>query len=264
MTILNLNTCNMKTRIIFFLFACSLFSLTGCDRETFDEPEYTVAINFTVGSMLKSAATPAEDRVDKIIIFAVDDRDVIKKYEATQAGTTLTISKKVKALYAIANPTSTMENSATLNALRILTCDFQTSPPQSPFIMSGSCNITGSGNINIQLVRMVAKIKIVAPNDFLVESLKVKTHRRGYVFERTQFEVPTFSTVTYTYANISSPVYLVENSGQSSNRTEFEITGKYQGNPSVTRTFNIRANNQDVNILRNTSYDVELDVKYTN
>jgi len=108
---------------------------------------------------------------------------------------------------------------------------------------------------------MVAKINIITPADFQVENLDVKTHRSGYVFERTPFAVPAFLTVTYNYKNISSPIYIVENSGQS-NRTELVITGKYQGNPSVTRTFNIKEKDQFVNIVRNTSYNVELSFKY--
>ena len=253
----------MKTRIIFFIFACSLFSLTCCNRETYDEPERTVSINFTVGSMLKSAATTAEDKIDKIILYTVDDKNQVNNYQTTQSGITLTISKKVKTFYAIANPTTAMENLTSFTDLQNLTCIFDAAP-QSPFVMSGKSDVTGSGNINIQLVRMVAKIKIVAPADFKVESLKVTTHKSGYVFERTPFAVPNFSTVTYTFTNISSPVYLVENSGQNTNRTKIEVTGKYQGNPFTPYTFNIKEKDQFVNIVRNTCYDVELDFKYTN
>jgi len=251
----------MKTRIIFFLFVCSFFGLTGCDRDSQDEPERTVSINFTVGSMLKSAATTAEDRVDKIILYTVDNQNVVKKYETTLSGTTLTISKKVKTFYAIANPTAAMETLTTLNELLNLTCDFAT-VPQPPFVMSGRSDFSGSSNINIQLNRMVAKINIVAPVDFQVESLKVTTHISGYVFARTPFDVPAFSSaVIYTFTNISSPVYLAENSGQS-NLTEIAITGKYRDIHSITHTFNIKEKSQDVNIVRNTSYNVELDFKY--
>ena len=250
----------MKTKIVFLLFTCSLFGLTCCNRETYDEPDRTVSINFQIGSMLKSVASAAEDKINKIILYAVDDQNQVKKYEVAQTGTTLTISKKVKTFYAIANPTTAMENLTSVTAIQNLTCDFS-SVPQSPFVMSGKSDLAGSSNINIQLVRMVAKINIIAPSDFQVETLKVNTHKSGFVFERTPFAVPTFATVSYNFSNISSPVYIVENSGQN-NRTELVITGKYQGNPSITHTFNIKEKDQFVNIIRNTSYDVELTFKY--
>jgi len=244
--------------------------LTGCERETNDDPEQTVSIDFTVGSMLKATAIGNENVVDEILIFTVDDQNaVVSKHTITQlSGAKLTISKKVKWLYAIANPTTTLKDQSlsSIGNPEALTWDFQTAlTPTSKFPMSGKQEVNGA-SVSIVLVRLVAKINITA-NDpkFTDPSITVKTPRYGYIFARTPFAIPTpVSLINYTYTNLPSTVYVAENSG-TSNLTEFIVNGKYDGtaiNPAYT--FNLKNGAQGINIVRNTYYEVPITFQYAN
>ena len=243
----------MKRDIIFLLFVCSVFSLIGCNRELDDDPEHEVSINFTVGSLLKATATPAEDLVNKIVLYGVDGQTMIEKYTITQLNTTQKISKKVKSFYAIANPTSTMENLTTVAELTNLTFDFTAAtPPASPFLMSGTGTISGT-SVSINLVRMVARIEITCTDSkFTNASITVSnTPRYGYVFPRTPLAVPNSCTrATNSYTNVVFPVsiYVAENTGAT--LTSIKVDGQYNGaaiSPSYTFNFSN-------NIVRNTNY----------
>ena len=257
----------MKSSIHFLLCACIFFILTGCNRESYDEPEHTVSISFTVGSMLKLAATPAEEVVNEILLFAVSEQDaVVEKHTITSitTPTTLRISKKVKWFYAIANPTSAIKSATTTTVTQLMALTFDcNTKPQSPFLMSGKKEISGSG-VNIELVRLVARIDVVCSDPkFSLTTLTVDTPRYGYVFARTPFAVPTPTTrVTYSYTNFNSPVYVAESSG-TSNRTVFTVAGQYDGtaiNPA--HTFSLMNGASGINIERNTYYEVDISFQY--
>jgi len=260
----------MKSSIQFLLAACIFFSLTGCERDPHDEPEHTVSINFTVGSMLKSTATPAENAVDEILLFTLDSDNKVVKHPIIQlSGAELTISKKVKWFYAIANPTTTLKNQnpASVTDLEDLTWDFQTAlTPTSKFPMSGKQEYSGTKSISIELVRLVAKINITTSDTKFTDiSLAVTTPRYGYIFARTPLSVPNASTrVTYNFSNFNSPVYVAENVG-TSNLTRFVVNGKYEGNAiNPALDFNLREGTQGINIVRNTCYEVPISFQYAN
>ena len=255
---------------IFFTLSCiSLFMLflMGCKPNNIPE-QHQVMVFFSTrspsGSLLKSTATPAEDQISEIILFAINDKDeIVETFPLSSSGGRLTLSRKITSLYAIANPGDIVWATYTTGLqLRNLTANFS-AKPASPFLMSGTAEIPyASATVNIRLVRAVAKINInVVDTGFEIESVTVNnTPAKGYVFSKTPFSVPTSDRVTYSYSAgdlaINPSIYVAEN---SPNQTEFVVTGKYQGRQIDPYTFKLtKGNNMYIEIKRNTCYQVDI------
>jgi len=255
----------MKTGIHILLCACTFFILAGCNHKLCDEQEHTVSINFTVGSMLKSTATTAENLIVKLILYGVDAHgNVTQNFSEfdnpPSTGILLTINKGVKTLYAIANPSSDLmtANPSNLSELMNLTCDF-INKPQSPFLKAGKGDVIGN-SVQIELVRAVAKIEILSKNDFQINSVTVKNSPdMGYVFSRTPLAVPSSDKVNYQTVNPTNPdpvvVYVPENS--KNNPAQFVVTGAYLGK-QASYTIELKKDKAPIDIERNTHYQVNV------
>ena len=258
------NTFSMvRNSIIVLLFAFSHFIMTGCKHDPQDDPEADrlIEVSFSTrslsGSLLKSAANPAEDLIGKIILFGVNDQNqVVKTFPVLVTGGTLTIPRKVQTLYAIANPSPAME-AATPSSVSDLTNmigDF-TNAPQSPFLMSGKRVVSGN-SVNIELIRAVAKIDIICINGFQIETVTVmNTAAKGYVFNRETLSIPTLDVVTYSFSGNNPSIYVAESSKQKP--VQIVVTGKIQGKQK-SLTFTLTKDEQDIDIIRNTRYQVTI------
>ena len=250
------------------LLAFSLCILAGCEHDPKDspEPERFVTINFSTEtqsiSMLKSAASSEENAITKIILFGVDDQDNIIERYATRVNPSLTgqltISMKVKTLYAIANPSPDMEAASPsfVSDLMNMVVDF-TNLPSSPFLMSGSGTVD-NGSVNIQLIRAVAKIEFTSKNGFTIDAVTVmNTPNKGYVFEPAIFSVP-YSATLVNHSNIEvsgsyTVLYIAESA--SENPPQFVVTGQFEGK-TANYTFALKSGKQNIDIERNSHYQV--------
>jgi len=271
---------NFRNIITALLSALICFILSGCKQEPIinSEKERHIVVSFfsesiLFSSQLKSTATTDEGRIDKVVLFGFDsDNNIVtgSKWIITNpdlGGEILSdVSISVKTIYAIANPTSTLENANPVKVadLAALTADYPAnSPPKFPFLMSGKGTVTDY-SVTIKLYFAVAKIEITSDN-FTITSVTVKnTPDRIYVFNENLFNnviplpSPTLPSGTnrVTYSSPSSlpdPLvfYVAENNGQ--NPTQFEVTGRSGGN-LVSRTFTLTQND----ILRNNNYPVNI------
>ena len=255
----------MKRIVLLYVFYG--FILGGCNGNDENPPPKEVMVYFSTQSMpnssLKSTAEPDEDLINRIIMCGVDNLGkVVEVYPAiltlSSSGIPLTISEDVISLYAIANPSTGIEAalpSATVSGLMSLTVDF-TSAPQSPFLMSGKGNVIGS-NVNIELIRAVAKIEVIGQNDFRIESVTVKnTPDKGFVFKQETIVAPTSSArVNYPVNTDNSTVYVAENS--KDNSTELVVTGTYL-DKQASYTIVLKNNGTPVDVARNTYYKVNV------
>ena len=257
----------MKKKVLLYALCACIF--TGCkdSKETLEPDDRQVDILFsakaTTSSFLKSTVTPAENLISKVILFGVDvQNNVIENYAVINnpplTGIQLTISKDVKSLYAIANPSTDMEATkpSSVSDLMNLVGDF-TNAPQSPFLMGGNGNVIGD-KVNIELIRAVAKIEIIGKNGFQIATVTVKnTTGKGYVFRKETFSVPaSASMVNYPAINTTNPIlYVAENSRQ--NPTQFVVTGQLQGK-QASYTIVLTNEGQNVDIVRNTHYQVDI------
>jgi len=221
------------------------------------------------GSLLKSQASNQENLITEVKLYGAEENGNITDYQSlvpNNSGTPITISRKIKTLYAIANPIN-IASVSTVSALMELTADF-TNAPKSPFLMSGKAEVNRNGlstSVNIVLVRAIAKIEIEIidiNNEFAIESIVVKnTRAKGYVFERETLSVSSFSLKDYTYTNPlpkKFDVYVAENTLITP--TQIFVTGKYQGE-TITHNFTVKGKNaqgQDVGIIRNRCYPVKI------
>jgi len=229
------------------------------------EPDRQVFITFTSKSLslLKSLATEDEDRIKKIIIFGVDDQNNVDKSfvidnPSLSNGIVLTISRKIKTFYAIANPSTSLEVASplTVSDLIALTDDFS-NLPESPFLMSGIANIINE-TATIELTRVVAKIKIISTGGFQINSIIVEnTSSKGYVFPRLPFSTPSEKT-NYTELLSSEPTfYVAENSSVSP--TRFVVSGQLDGKPSKYTIQQLTTSTGNpINIVRNCYYEVTI------
>ena len=249
---------------IILLFAFAGFVLSGCryKPDTPIEPNRRIVVFFSTkllsNSSVKSTATPDEDIISKVILFGVSAQgSVVEKYPVvvnpSVYGIQLTVSGEVKSLYAIVNPSETLAaaNPSTVVDLLALTEDF-TNAPVSPFLMGGKAEVNGY-NVNVELVRSVAKIVVSGADGFQVQSVEVKnTPAKGYVYAQTTLTVPSSSKVNYP-ENSNATVYVAENSKQ--NPITLTVKGMVNGKPSeVNIAFLI--DGELVDILRNTAYSV--------
>ena len=253
-------TCPFAHFALLFLFG--FFVSAGCERNPIDDLEvderHVVMIRFAAkplsGSLSKSAATPEEDLIKKIIMFGVNNQgNIIETFELS-SDTSLTIARKITWLYAIANPTDSIEAATPSNIsdLMDMTCDYSDAP-QSPFLMSGKSEVIGA-SVNIELVRAVAKIEIVG-NNFQADSVFViDAPAKGYVFSRDPFSAPVSDRVTYSYSG-SSSIYVAENSKQ--NPLNLFVTGLYEGE-FFAYTITPSINGEGIDIVRNTYYKIDI------
>ena len=256
-------------RIVFLSVLCA-FVLAGCDDDNpkpVEEIERDVVVYFSPASLsdvvLKSTGSAEENLVARLILYGVNYQNVVvKKFpiiaNPSLTGIPLTIPIEVTTLYAIANPSTGIENAnpATLANLLDLTVNFATAP-ESPFLMGGRGNLTFGTNVNIELVRAVAKIEVIALDDLQIESITVmNTPNQGYVFKKETIAPPTsFLRVNYPAVTAGTTVYVAENS--KDNPTALEITGTYLDNP-VNYTIVLKNEGLPVDIARNTFYQVSV------
>ena len=249
------------------MFAFSLCIMAGCEHDPIDnpDPDCLVVVNFSTeslsGSLLKSTANSAEDLIEKIILFGVNEQnEVVQNFPALEnppmSGKTLTVLRKVKSLYAIANPSAAMVTANPLSVSDIMGMvgDF-TNAPQSPFLMSGKGDVNGK-NINIELVRTVAKIDIIGKNGFQITTVTVtNTPDKEYAFKRETLSVPASAgRVSYSAVSSTAPtVYVAENSRL--NPAQFVVTGTFQGK-QASYTIVLKSGGQNIDIARNTHYQV--------
>ena len=256
--------CMIRNSIHVLLFAFCHFVMIGCEHDPKDNPEldHMIEVSFTTrplsGSSLKSAANPAEDLIEKIILFGVDEQNVVVQtflINPPLSGKQLVIPRKIKSLYAIANPSPAMEAASSVSDLTNMVGDF-TNAPQSPFLMSGKSSVSGN-SVNIELIRVVAKINIIGENGFQITSVTVmNTAAKGYIFSRETLPAPSSANmVDYTVNNNPSTIYIAENS--RSNPIQFIVSGQLQGKPK-SHFFTLERGGQNIDILRNTSYQVSI------
>ena len=260
-------------RIVLWFVLCGFF-LAGCGDDEVITPEgyRDVWISFSASPLsksLKSTATTEESVISKLILYGVDDKNVlvqgfrVEKINPSIKGIELTIPVEIKTLYAIANPTAGLESVTISTYSDLINCagNFAVAPV-APFLMGGEGEINDS-EATIELIRSVAKIKVEAINDFELESVTVKnTPNQGYIFSKDAHTAPATSVrVDYDAKNVGSTttnsiiVYVVENS--KNNPTEFEVTGKYLGQ-QATYTIVLKNNDLPIDIVRNTFYTVRI------
>jgi len=243
------------------------FVLAGCNEKPDLDEEREVVIFFSARSLstsLKSSDSESENNIQKIILFGVDEQSsVVKKFAVDNpslSGEMLTIPRKIKTLYAIANPTSKIDGANPTDVSEILgmTIEYVTPPylsQNSVFLMSGKADIISKA-ANIPLVRTVAKINITGINGFQITSVTVQnTSSSGYVFQKTPLSVPVDKT-NYDPITESDPTfYIAENT--ISNSTKFVINGQLSGKPAQYTILQLtKDGGTPVAIQRNTYYKV--------
>ena len=255
---------------IVFIITTSLCILAGCQQEVFFDGDREVTVSFSTQSLTssftKSAANSAEELVNHLFLFGVDAQgEVIQNIPVSanplSNGMKLTLSKKVKSLYAIANSASDLISihPSNLSDLMDMTCDFSVAP-QSPFLLSGKAEVNGN-NIQVELVRVVAKVEVISKNEFQIQSVTVKNSPdKGYVFKKEVPAAPASAgIVTYIALDSANPVlYVPENSKE--NPTQFVVTGTYLGK-QANYTIDLTIGGATVDIVRNTHYQVSISAK---
>ena len=257
----------MNVKRIVLLFAIIFCVLPGCQHEVFVESDREVLISFSAqllsSSLLKSAASTEENSVENLLLYGVDAQgNVIEDFlmeNPSLNDTTLTLSKKVKSLYAIANPCADLieANPENLSDLMSLTGDFANTP-QLPFLMGGKGDVNDK-NVHIALYRTVAKIEIFSKNEFQIMSVTVKeSPNKGYVFKQETLSIPTSADlIAYPIVNVNSvnPVVLYVPENSKTNPTEFVVAGTYLDKP-INYTIVLKSEGVDIDIVRNTHYEV--------
>ena len=249
-------------RIVFCLCLCGVI-LGGCRRKTIEEVPRHVAIFLSTRSLadvsLKSTASAEESLINKLKLFGVDNQgnivESIPVIHNPPQTVLRTISPKVGSLYAIANPSADMEdaNPTNVSDLMSMTGDFSTAP-QSPFLMSGIA-VVGGYNVNVEMVRSVAKIVVIGEDGFIVQSVAVRnTPETGFVFRPPTLTAPSSARVNYPETT-QKTVYVAENTTQSP--TRLIVKGTFEGRPNEVNV-NFTVDGRLVNIIRNTSYSVAI------
>jgi len=273
-------------KIIIFIFCGLVFA--GCKQDPIIENEdnQQIVVFFSSNSILtskvKSAATPTEGIINKVVLFGFDatnnfvpDSKWIIGNPDLVAGEELILKRKVKTIWAIANPTTAMENlnPANVAALTTQTASYPANGrPASPFLMSGKGTVN-SYSANIKLFFAVAKVEII-PTGFNISAVEVQnTLNQVFVFDDNLFNgtplltpvVPSgsgVSRVTYTSPTpLPQPLvfYVAENNATSTaNSTKFVVNGSIDGVAIVPYTIELKMNNQIIPIKRNTRYTVTI------
>jgi len=252
----------MKKVVFWFIFGA--FTFWGCKGKPDDRQVMIVFSTQSLSSsVLKSSVNPDEDLISKVILFGVDaqgkvvDRFPVETSPPT-TGITLSISDQVKSFYAVANLSNTSEtaNLSSATDLMNLTGDFANAP-RTPLLMGGNANVNGS-NIEIVMIRAVAKIEITGKNGFVIESVTVtNTPNRGYVFKQASRLVPpSAAMISYPKINGKDPSFYVAENAKSSS-TQFVVTGTFEGK-QASYTFPLSQNKVIIDIERNKFYQVEV------
>lgn len=245
------------------------FVLAGCKQTPNEEPEFErqVQIQFAVGSLanskLKSAGTVTEDAITEIILYGLDATgNVVRIIDGVTLSTTsLNVSSRVTAFWAIANPTPTMKSAtpATSSVLEGWTRDYSLSLPDSPFTMSGIASIA-SNTATIVLVRSIAKIAVAGAEGFniAIESIEVKNARTsGYVFPQVSLPAATGSDLD-DFLERSDEVYVAENDDTPATATSLTVTGTYASSP-FSVDIDMKISGSLIPIERNKFYTVTLE-----
>lgn len=263
------------------IIALVLFNMAGCRKDpTVDAGKERIIVFFSTeavsASLIKATqpATGAELTINEVIVFGTDDVGNILQTELIQnpslSGQAIEFLRRVETIYAIANPSTDMKNSnpANVAALKGLIANFANAPA-SPFLMSGSGVVDADRYAVIELEKPFAKVEIAGGNGFEIESVTViNTPDKGFVFPQPTFSVPgTAGRIDYptvnTVAGNKITVYVAENSAQ--NPTQFLVTGKFAGNndniPIDLFYITLQENNEDIDIERNTYYQVIINAK---
>ncbi len=267
----------MKRSVL--LFALCIYIFAGCNKEpqnTLDQEECQVEVSFSndfTKSLLKSTTGP-EKTITNVILFGVDaSGNFAGKYSIDhQPATTesMTILKKVKTLYAIANPTPEIESLATPNkaALDILFGIFTgTNALVTPLLMGGSGDVSVSGSnysAAIQLIRTVAKVTFNSTETGLViTSVTAKNvPNQAYVFKQASVAVPA-SVTRFDYANTvagtdTDPIYVAESTNTNvSNTTTFVVNGTYDSK-TASYEITLKTGSTNLAIERNKHYSVDV------
>jgi len=252
----------MKNLIISFAFIVFIFG--GCKHcsEFGNDDLRQVSISFSSkslsSSLLKSSGL-TDNSIIKVILYGVDNFGKVEKTfipplpESSETSLQLVISRKIKSLYAIANPYEGMESAEpeTVSELMDMIADFSDAP-ELPFLMSGKGDIDGV-NINIELFRSVAKVEIFSKNeDFKIESVTVKnTPKKGYVFKKEHPSTPTPDDRGLYPASSIPTLYVAESTAL--NPTRFVVTGKIEGRQA---SYELVLKNKEANI------DIERNMHY--
>ena len=264
-----------------FCFSLCGFVLSGCKNEPSVNPDEDrqVVINFSASSLsaslLKSDATSDEKSISKIILFGIKQGNSLEKNYPAIEGQELidalegedvkrTISKNVKTLYAIANPSATLETAAAgctdLSGLLGLTESFVTAPT-SNFLMGGKGDVDNK-TADIELVRAVAKIEIISGStDFTITSVTVQnTPNQGFVFQQETAIVPTSATTIYPLST-NTTLYVAESA--KGNPVKFAISGSFNGEDVNFPPISLTIEGKNIDIVRNTHYKVSVTPKTT-
>jgi len=249
---------------IIVLISLVAFVFTGCRHDEPKDDLRLVTINLLTeslsSSVLKSQANDAENKIQKIKFFGVDEKSVIVESWVEQYASPIvqrTISKNVMSFYAIANPSTDLEAAtpSSVTDLMNLTGNFTTAPV-SPFLMGGIGDVIGD-KVNIELIRVVAKIEVIGKNDFQIETVAVSnTPKKGYVFKQGTLSVPTSDRVNYSSVTSLTPTLYVAES-IAHNPARFDITGQYEGK-QAKYTITLKSEGQEIDIVRNTHYQVSV------
>jgi len=266
-------------KLVFSLFVCG-FVLAGCKNEPTVAPDgdRQIVVFFSaqsVSASLLKAAGDIDETISKVILFGVDGQDVVAIDDpilegtdldnALDAGTEVTLSKRIKWLYAVANPSDDLETAlgttppSTLGDLLALTDDFTEAPDPSSLLMGGKGQINPTAkSVKIDLLRAVAKVEIIGLNLFEITSVQVtKTPDKGYVFEQSPFSIPDNTPVNYT--KVESPddmiFYVAENELPG---TEFVVTGTFDSKQATYTIKTLKVEGVSHNIVRNTYYKIGL------
>ena len=256
----------MKRITILLLYLFVIIYLTGCKQIDNSDQYHQVMIKFD--TKLLSGSSPAsstENLVSKVMFFGVNDQNnVVQTIPAMDiqslSGISLGILRKVKTLFAIANPTESLEKADPQTVLDImnLTCDFTTAPV-SPFVMSGKGDIKDL-EVKIDLIRAVAKIEITGIDGFEIEKVDVATPGKGYVFVQEKLSVPfTAGEAKYSAINSTKSPTLTLYIGESAAQKPaiFKLNGTYDGKPA-TYSFSLMSGGKTIDIVRNTHYHVDI------
>ena len=280
----------IKKIFLVAMIALVLFNLAGCKKEpTVDADKDSIIVFFSTqavsASLLKATepATGDETTISKVIVFGADkDGNFIQNPVTITSpnpnGQAMQFKRRVKTVYAIANPSLEMEsfNPTDVTALKGLTADF-TNVPETPFLMSGLGEVDENHSAVIRLEKPFAKVEIVGI-DFDIATVTVKnTPDKGFVFAGAATLVPggagmvnyLVDTPEDYYENSAIigkkiTVYVAENSKLSP--TQFWVTGTFPDGTTPINLYNItlQENNKDIDIERNTYYQIIINAKSTN
>lgn len=272
-------------KLVFCLTLCG-FILAGC-KKVEPEGDRQIVVFLTSQSVLSSLksttpATSTEGVINKVVLFGFENSGAFvtgSKWVITGTpdplGEELTVSRKVKTIWAIANPTQSMEEAepANVTALKATTVDFLTAPA-SPFLMSGKGTVE-TFSATIKLYFTVAKVQIESSDtDFRITSITVQnTPNQGFVFDEDLFDAPPPPAVPVipggasriNYAQVNHPAlpappepmifYVAENI--AGNSTKFLVKGTLEGTPITDYSLELKLGSA-IPILRNTYYKVSI------